>query len=153
MISLRSVSIHRATAMRQHAETVSRLSRSANFREQIMNAYGQRCAVTRMQLRLVEAAHILPVAAPGSADHVCNGLALSPTYHRAFDNGLIYLDDRMRMKLNPEKQVELESLQLVGGIDAFKSPLGRIYLPANREARPNLRFVRKANKHRRIPVS
>jgi putative restriction endonuclease len=58
-----------------------------------MFAYGNRCAVTRVQLRLVDAAHILPVGTTGSADHVRNGIALSPTYHRAFDAGLIYLDN------------------------------------------------------------
>ena len=31
-----------------------------------MLAYDQRCAVTRIQLRLVDAAHILPVGAEGS---------------------------------------------------------------------------------------
>jgi putative restriction endonuclease len=70
---------------------VSRLSRTADFRQRVLFAYGNRCAVTRVQLRLVEAAHILPVGAPGSSDHVNNGIALAPTYHRAFDAGLIYL--------------------------------------------------------------
>jgi len=60
----------------------------------VRNAFMPRCAVTRIQLRLVEAAHILPVGAPGSIDHVCNGLALSPTFHRAFDDALIYLDKK-----------------------------------------------------------
>jgi len=74
-------------------QTVSRLSRDGNFKKQVLNAYGNRCAVTRTQLRLVDAAHILPVGAPESVDDVCNGIALSPTYHRAYDNGLIYLDE------------------------------------------------------------
>lgn len=61
---------------------VSRLSRDSSFRRKVMHAYDRRCAVTRMQLRLVEAAHILPVGAEGSSDDVRNGLCLSPTYHR-----------------------------------------------------------------------
>ena len=106
-----------------------------------------------MQLRLVEAAHILPVAAPGSADHVCNGLALSPTYHRAFDRGLIYLDNRFRMRVNGEREGELRQLNLAGGIHGFKSALGRIHLPANRDQRPDRHFIKKANKFRRIAVA
>ena len=58
---------------------VSRLSRDARFKQRVLFAYGNRCAVTRVQLRLIDAAHILPVGAPGSSDRVTNGLSLSPT--------------------------------------------------------------------------
>lgn len=57
---------------------VSRWSRAAGFKRQVLFAYQSRCAVTRVQLRLVDAAHILPVGATGSVDHVRNGIALSP---------------------------------------------------------------------------
>src|ERR1700674_5816266 len=58
-----------------------RWSREAGFRQRVLFAYGNRCAVTRVQLRLVDAAHILPVGVRGSIDQVRNGIALSPTYH------------------------------------------------------------------------
>jgi len=54
-----------------------------------------------MQLRLVDAAHILPVHTEETIDDVRNGIALSPTYHRAFDGGLIYLDENYAMRINP----------------------------------------------------
>ena len=110
-------------------QTVSRLSRDGNFKKQVLSAYGNRCAVTRAQLKLVDAAHILPVGAPESVDDVCNGIALSPTYHRAYDNGLIYLDEEYTMQINTAKANELASLNLAGGIEQFKSCLGRILLP------------------------
>ena len=91
-------------------ETVSRFVRAANFRDQVMSAYGNRCAVTRAQLKLVEAAHILPVGADRSTDSVRNGIALSPTYHRAFDHGLIYLTSELRMQLNRARLEHLTSL-------------------------------------------
>ena len=119
----------------------------------MLNGYGHRCAMTRIQLRLVDAAHILPVAAPGSADHIVNGIALSPTYHRAFDNGLIYLDEQYVMRSNPEKEQALAALQLDGGLEAFKASLGRIHLPADPGQRPDPRFIRKANRYRRIPAA
>ena len=71
-----------STERQRVVSEVSRLSRDAAFRQRVLFAYGNRCAVTRVQLRLVDAAHILPVGAPGSSDHVRNGLALAPTYHR-----------------------------------------------------------------------
>lgn len=129
---------------------VSRLSRDAGFRRQVLFAYGQRCAVTRVQLRLVDAAHILPVGVPGSADNVRNGIALSPTYHRAFDAGLIYLDEQCRMRLNEGQLHALERLNLAGGVDAFRSPLGQIFLPPDPQQRPYTDFIRRANRFRQI---
>jgi putative restriction endonuclease len=141
---------HLSTERRRLVETVSRLSRLAAFRRRVLFAYGSRCAVTRIQLRLVDAAHILPVGAPGSSDHVCNGLALSPTYHRAYDNGLIYLDAEYRMRLNEARAGELVALNVGGGIDVFCAPLGQIFLPPDGSQWPAVEFIRKANRFRQI---
>ena len=132
-------------------QTISRLSRAANFRLQVLNAYGNRCAVTRLQLRLVDAAHILPVGAPGSADHIRNGLALSPTLHRAYDAGLIYLNEDLEMKLNPKREVELRGMRLDAGLEEFRILLGRINLPGDRRHWPDASFISRANRYRLIP--
>lgn len=130
---------------------VSRLSRDARFKRQVLFAYGNRCAVTRVQLRLVDAAHILPVGAPGSSDHVTNGLALSPTYHRAFDAGLIYLDEHCAMKLNEGRLSMLRTLNLATGIESFAEPLGQeVYLPPDPGQRPSPDLIRRANEFRQI---
>jgi putative restriction endonuclease len=131
--------------------TVNRLSRDASFRATVRTAYQNRCAVTRIQLRLVEAAHILPVGAYGSTDEVKNGLALSPTFHRAYDNGLIYLTEDYTMKINPEKENYLVQQNLNGGLSDFKSFLNkRIHLPPDRRQWPDGRYINKANEYRRI---
>jgi len=138
------------TERRRVVQEVSRLTRLASFRQQVLFAYGNRCAVTRLQLRLVDAAHILPVGADGSADHVINGVALSPTYHRAFDAGLIYLDDRHHMRINEAQLHVLERINLAGGVDTFRAPLGQIFLPPDPNQRPSQDFIRRANRFRRI---
>ena len=130
---------------RRIVATVSRLSRSANFRQQVLRAYDNRCAVTRIQLRLVDAAHIVPVGAPASTDHVTNGIALSPSYHRAYDNGLIFLDENYDMRINPAKMAHLAALQQDGGIDDFRCPLGRILLPQDNAQWPHPQIIRRAN--------
>jgi putative restriction endonuclease len=132
---------------------VSRLSREAGFRQRVLFAYGNRCAVTRVQLRLVDAAHILPVGAPASVDHVRNGVALSPTYHRAFDAALIFLDEQFRMRLNDGNLGALQQLNLVNGLEAFKAPLGHIFLPPDPAQRPSTDFIRRANRFRQISES
>ncbi len=141
-----------AAPRKRVVQTVSRLSRQANFRQQVLHAYGNRCAVTKTQLKLVDAAHILPVGAPDSTDHIKNGLALAPTYHRAFDTGLIYLDETYRMRINPEKESSLVTLGLDAGLRRFKDVLGRILLPPDRKQWPSKAFIRKANRFRQIPA-
>lgn len=131
---------------------VSRLSRDANFRNKILDAYGKRCAVTRRQLKLVDAAHILPVSVEGSTDETVNGIALSPTMHRAFDNSLIYLNENYNMVLNPEKTQKLSNLDLVDGLPEFRGWLDQqIHLPADRRQRPDVDLIRMANRYRQIP--
>ncbi|MBN2272037.1 MAG: HNH endonuclease [Sedimentisphaerales bacterium] len=131
-------------------QTISRVSRSANFRQQVLNAYGNRCAITRMQLRLVEAAHILPVPAPGSVDHVRNGIALSPTYHRAFDSGLIYIGLDYEVRINPAKETQLKKLNLTAGLPDFRRVLGKVHLPPDKGQWPDPTFIKRANKYRDI---
>ncbi|MFZ5501214.1 MAG: HNH endonuclease, partial [Candidatus Micrarchaeota archaeon] len=132
-------------------QEVSRLSRSACFRQMVLDAYSHRCAVTRSQLRLVEAAHILPVAAPESTDVVGNGIALSPTFHVAFDQGLIYLDESLTMRINPRKESDLMRLGLSAGLGSFKEMLGSVHLPADHNQWPDKKMIRLANKYRLIP--
>lgn len=141
-----------STERQRVVSEVSRLSRDAAFRQRVLFAYGNRCAVTRVQLRLVDAAHILPVGAPGSSDQVRNGIALAPTYHRAFDAGLIFLDERHRMMLNDAQIHALERVNLAGGIETFRARLGEpIFLPPDPRQRPSPDFIRRANRFRQIP--
>lgn len=78
-----------------------------------------------------------------------NGIALTPTYHRAYDAGLIYLDEQYQMQLNSGRLHILERLNLAGSIEDFRSPLGRqIFLPPDPQQRSGLEFIVKANKFR-----
>jgi putative restriction endonuclease len=129
--------------------TVSRLSRENDFRRKVIVAYDRRCAVTGLQLRLVDAAHILPVGAEGSNDEVTNGIALSPTYHRAYDQGLIYLSENFEMRINPVKEREMVHLHLHGGLEQFKQCLGhQILLPPDRRQWPAAQCIARANAFR-----
>ena len=130
---------------------VLRLARDGDFRRKVIDAYGRRCCVTGLQLRLIDAAHILPVGAPGSSDCIQNGLCLSPTYHRAYDLGLIYLTEDRKMMLNHQKREEFVRLGLGGGLQEFKLPLDRrIFLPGNKNHWPSKNFIEAANRFRAI---
>jgi putative restriction endonuclease len=134
---------------RRVVSEVSRWARDANFQVQVFNAYGNRCAVTRAQLKLVQAAHIIPVAAQGP-DHVTNGILLSYTYHKAFDDGLIFLTPNYQMVLNQARADHLRQLGLDAGLQSFAEPLGTIHLPADPNQRPRPEFIAQANSLRQV---
>lgn len=130
---------------------VTRLARDSAFRRKVTVAYDRMCAVTGLQLRLIEAAHILPVGVGGSTDEVSNGICLSPTYHTAYDRGLIYLTDDRRMVINGKKKRELLRLGLARGLPAFEATLGReIFLPSDKRQWPNVELIRQANLVRKV---
>lgn len=59
------------------------------FREELISAYGGRCAVTGCDaLAALEAAHIVPYSGPKS-NHVSNGLLLRADIHTLFDLNLL----------------------------------------------------------------
>ncbi|MGH8018342.1 MAG: HNH endonuclease [Opitutaceae bacterium] len=134
---------------RRVVATVSRLVRDSDFRRKVTVAYDRKCCVTGLQLRLIDAAHILAVGSEGSTDTVGNGLCLSPTYHRAYDRGLIFLSEDRKMLIDRRKRDDLVRLGLGGGLPEFESHLGReIYLPADRSQWPDVDLIRQANRFR-----
>jgi putative restriction endonuclease len=130
---------------------VSRLTRDAGFRRGVVQAYNHTCAVTGIQLRLVEAAHVLPVGVQGSTDAITNGLCLSPTMHAAYDRAFIFLNESYVMRINPAQRDSLQAEGLGGGLDYFEAVTGRrIHLPHNRSLWPDPAMIRLANGHRGI---
>jgi hypothetical protein len=111
-------------------------------------------ACARGRIQAYRAHRVWPsvrIGATGSTDDVRNGVALAPTFHRAFDHGLIYLDENYFMHLNPQQELQLTTLNLHDGLLDFRSLLGRrIHLPADQHQWPDTRLIRQANRHRRV---
>jgi putative restriction endonuclease len=88
------------------AEELRRPPRESAFRRIVLEAYDYRCAASGIRLivpdgpSLVDAAHIKPFA-KSYDDRPVNGIALAPTYHRAFDLNLIAFDLKMRWRVAP----------------------------------------------------
>ena len=72
------------------------------FRAAVLSAYNERCCITGLAIpRFLEASHIVP----WSDDHANrtnphNGLTLSVLHHRAFDAGIITIDDDMAVRVS-----------------------------------------------------
>ena len=55
------------------------------------------------------------------------------------------------MRINPERELQLVTLNLDGGVNDFKRYLDkRIHLPPDKRQWPDIEMIRQANKYRRI---
>src|SRR5690606_5456630 len=76
--------------------------RSGVFKRLIPRIYNYTCCISNMRIiasrevQMVDACHIVPFAVSHD-DTVCNGLSLCPNLHRAFDRGLIAVDEDYRV--------------------------------------------------------
>jgi putative restriction endonuclease len=119
--------------------TISRVFRKRVFRSHVVNAYGQRCAVTGLRLingagrAEVEAAHIRPVEANGP-DIVQNGVALSGTAHWMFDRGLISFSDDLDVLVSRHVNDR-------DSVEALINPTGRMIGPTDPRMRPHPEFL------------
>lgn len=128
--------------------TIARVLRDESFRNRVLSAYDYRCAFCGIQLKLVEAAHIVPVASMGS-DETSNGLALCALHHRAFDRALVTLNEDYQTLVHEERIGELHSLGLDGGEETFRDQIRAVVqLPPTASDRPARDRINKANQLR-----
>lgn len=70
------------------------------FRENILKAYGGRCAVCGLREEpLLDAAHIIPISKDGPSE-VPNGLSLCQIHHSAYDKNILGIDRKYRIHIN-----------------------------------------------------
>ena len=76
--------------------------RGSLFKREIPKIYNYTCCISRMKVdaminvSMVDACHIVPFS-ESYDDTITNGIALCPNLHRAFDRGLIAIDDDYRL--------------------------------------------------------
>jgi putative restriction endonuclease len=80
-------------------------NRSTIFRREIVKLYNETCCISGLHvsapftITMVDACHIIPFS--NSLDNsLTNGIALCPNLHRAFDRGLISVDDNYEVILS-----------------------------------------------------
>jgi len=80
--------------------------RNGLFKRYIIQLYQSTCAFTGMRLvskhghSFVDACHIVPFSVSHD-DRIGNGIALCPNMHRAFDRGLLSVDEHFRIMVSP----------------------------------------------------
>jgi putative restriction endonuclease len=111
--------------------------RSHIFKNAILEQYDHRCAVSGMKIAftgnvsMVDACHIVPFA-ESYDDTITNDIALSPTFHRAFDRGLITVTDDYKIIVHSKvkdyypqvgiQQFHSQPLQLPSDARFYPSP-------------------------------
>ena len=129
--------------------SVRRKLRDSNFRERVLRAYGFHCAVCGIQLKLIDASHIIPVSHESSTDETRNGLALCALHHRAYDHALITVAEDYTVLLSEKRVAYLQSINQIDGLDNFRHNLRPIILlPPATTDRPHVEYVILANKVR-----
>lgn len=141
-------------ATRQYAITSTRRAlRAIDFSDRVLKAYGHACAICGIQLKLLEAAHIVPVSEPTSTDETCNGIALCALHHKAYDKSLITFDVTFKIQVNETRALELKELKLHGRLKQFRGDLfATIAIPGNKADQPRADYVKKANALRGWPA-
>jgi len=133
-------------------KVIDAVVRDARFRRQVMSAYQFKCAVTGLTVgslpegratRLLDAAHIRPVGDQGP-DSVTNGLSMTPTVHRLFDEGLVTVQwQQSQLQLLRSPALESEMIESPEQGTTIRLETGMpLSLPSDRASWPNADQVR-----------
>ena len=126
--------------------SVSKKLRDVSFRKRVLTAYSFHCAVCGVQLKLVEAAHIVPVNHDNGTDETRNGLALCAVHHKAYDQSLITIKEDYSIQISSNRVIDLQNLNLSDGLAKFSQDLRPIIiLPPAVTDRPHAVYIKIAN--------
>lgn len=125
-----------ATERRYAMQEVRARLHQAGFRQQLLAAYGGRCAISGLpEARLLDAAHIIPDHHPSFGQPiVINGLLLSKIHHTAFDANLVGIDPDYRIHVSGIL-LEQQDGPLLEALKSFHGKM--LKLPPRKQDRPD----------------
>jgi putative restriction endonuclease len=111
------------------------------FRERVIEAYQQQCAMCRLRhVNLLDAAHIKPDSVEGAAQ-VSNGLALCKIHHAAFDVGVLGIRPTdQRVQVRADVLEEVDGPMLRHGLQQLHDV--RLHLPRSAHKKPDPELLR-----------
>lgn len=110
--------------------------RGSLFKKWIPKLYNNTCSITRMRVtsshgyQLIDACHIKPISLSYD-DTVSNGFTLCPNLHRAFDRGIIGVDEKYRVVVSRHIKEETTlsySLKALEGTKLYL-PMPEVHFP------------------------
>lgn len=98
-------------------DTFRRRLHQAAFRQRVLRAYAERCALCRLRhLDLLDAAHITPDSDTSGEPVVSNGVALCKLHHAAFDRFFFAIRPDYLIEVRPSILLESDGPMLVVGL-------------------------------------
>jgi putative restriction endonuclease len=126
-------------------EYVTRLTKQRmhqqGFRERVLLAYRQCCAVCKIKHRpLLDAAHIVPDREEQGEPVISNGLALCKIHHAAFDSNIIGIRPDLIIEVRQDVLIEIDGPMLLHGFQELHSK-ALVVLPSRSADRPGREFL------------
>lgn len=111
--------------------------RGGLFKKLVPQVYNHTCCISGMRLvskhgfSMIDACHIIPFNL-SKDDRVTNGLALCPNLHRAFDRGLIAIDEKLKVKFSQAITEDESNVYALKNLEEKRLtlPFGNIHYPA-----------------------
>lgn len=115
--------------------TVRQRLHQRDFREKVLYAYREQCAICRLKHQeLLDAAHIIPDREPEGISAIRNGIALCKLHHAAFDAFMIGISPDYKIEIRSDLLEEHNGPMLEHGIKELHKT--RIILPRGKEFWP-----------------
>ena len=130
-----------AEAKRSYVTVVTRQRlHQATFRQRVLQAYKERCAVCRLKhVELLEAAHILPDGHPRGEPVVPNGVSLCTLHHAAFDRHIFGVRPDLVIEVRRDILEEADGPMLRHGLQEIAG--SKLVVPTSAHQRPRLEFL------------
>ena len=127
---------HIAEDLTENEFEEERFIRGSIFKREVPKIYQNHCCISGMKIestinaQMIDACHIVPFSISNN-DTVSNGISLSPNLHRAYDRGLITINEDYIVRISPiikENETPFSLSQFAGR---------RIILPENKKDYPS----------------
>ena len=127
---------HIAEELTENEIEEERFIRGSIFKREVPKIYQNQCCISGMKIvsttnaQMIDACHIVPFSISND-DTVSNGISLSPNLHRAYDRGLITINEDYIVRISPvvrENETPFSISQFAGR---------RIILPENNKDFPS----------------
>jgi len=119
---------------------VKRRLHQPRFRELVVSAYRESCAVCRLHHpELLDAAHILEDRDERGKPEVANGLALCKIHHGAYDANIMGIDPDRRIHIREDVLDEIDGPMLRHGLQEMHGALIRV--PGSADLKPRREYL------------
>ncbi len=146
-VELESVDEDFGSRRRYVTSLVRRRLHQRAFRERVLRAYRQQCALCRLRhAELLDAAHIVPDTEERGEPRVANGLALCKLHHAAFDAFFLSVTPECRIEVRRGILEEKDGPMLVIGLQRLHGQ--KIQVPRQAGMRPDPTLL--AQRHERF---